>query len=137
MTEMKRRSILERIVGKPLPWLAWTWAALAVIWIVLAIVDPSGFHTFMAITWSVLAIVQLSAATTPASRSTGELRQPKPTPLPTDSTSMPRPGADGRPGRGHAADRPVAAMVSRYASIFRSSAARCRCTSACRARTVA
>lgn len=62
MTETKRRSILERIVGKPLPWLAWTWAALAVIWIVLAIVDPSGFHTFMAIAWSVLAIVQLSAA---------------------------------------------------------------------------
>lgn len=62
MTEMKRRSVLERIVGKPLPWLAWAWAALAVIWIVLAIVDPSRFRTFMAITWSVLAIVQLGAS---------------------------------------------------------------------------
>ncbi|OII13933.1 hypothetical protein [Curtobacterium sp. MCBA15_008] len=61
MTEMKRRSVLERLVGKPLPWIAWTWAALAVIWIILAIVDPSGFHTFMAITWSILAALQLSA----------------------------------------------------------------------------
>jgi cytochrome oxidase assembly protein ShyY1 len=28
----------------------------------LAIVEPSGFHTFMAIAWSVLAAVQLGAA---------------------------------------------------------------------------
>jgi hypothetical protein len=62
MNEMKRRSVLERIGGKPLPWLAWAWAALAVIWIVLAIVDPSRFHTFMAITWSILAINQLGAS---------------------------------------------------------------------------
>jgi len=62
MTETKRRSVLERIVGRPLPWLAWAWAALAVIWIVLAIVDPSRFHTVMAITWSILAIVQLGAS---------------------------------------------------------------------------
>lgn len=43
----------------PLPWLAWTWAALAVVWIIRAIGDPSGFHAFMAITWSILAVIQL------------------------------------------------------------------------------
>lgn len=62
MTEMKRRSLLERFIGKPLPWVVWTWAALAAVWIVLAIVDPSGFRTFMAITWSILAAVQLGGA---------------------------------------------------------------------------
>lgn len=62
MTEMQRRSVLERIIGRPLPWLAWVWAALAGIWIILAIVDPSRFHTFMAITWSILATVQLGAS---------------------------------------------------------------------------
>lgn len=61
MTATTQRSVLERLFGKPNRWLAWTWAALAVIWIVLAVVDPSGFHTFMAITWSVLAAIQLIA----------------------------------------------------------------------------
>lgn len=61
MAEMKRRSILERLIGKPLPWLAWVWVALAAVWITLAIVDPSGLHTFMAIAWSVLAAVQLGS----------------------------------------------------------------------------
>ena len=50
MAESKQRSLLERLIGKPLPWLAWTWVALAAVWITLAIVDPSGLHTFMAIT---------------------------------------------------------------------------------------
>lgn len=62
MAEMKHRSLLERLIGKPLPWIAWAWAALAAIWITLAIVEPSGFHTFMAIAWSVLAAIQLGAA---------------------------------------------------------------------------
>lgn len=62
MTAMKLRSPLERLIGKPLPWIVWSWAALATIWIILAIFDPSGFHTCMAIAWSVLAAIQLSAA---------------------------------------------------------------------------
>jgi hypothetical protein len=61
MTETKQRSLLERLIGKPSPWLAWAWAALAVLWIVIAVVDLSGFHTFMAIAWTVLAAVQLGS----------------------------------------------------------------------------
>jgi len=61
MTATKQRSLLERLLGKPLPWLAWAWAALALVWIVRAVVDPSGFHTFMAVTWSLLAAAQLAS----------------------------------------------------------------------------
>ncbi|WP_267423616.1 MULTISPECIES: hypothetical protein [unclassified Curtobacterium] len=61
MAETTERSVLERMIGRPLPWLAWAWAALAVVWIVLAVVEPSGFHTFMAIAWTVLAAVQLGS----------------------------------------------------------------------------
>ncbi|WP_148071094.1 hypothetical protein [Curtobacterium sp. PhB115] len=61
MLETKQRSILERLVGKPLPWLGWAWVVLAAIWLVLAFVDPSGFHTTMAITWTILAAVQLGS----------------------------------------------------------------------------
>lgn len=59
MVETKQRSLLERLVGKPLPWLAWAWVVLAAVWIILAFIDPSGFHTFMAIAWTILAAVQL------------------------------------------------------------------------------
>lgn len=59
MTEMQQRSLLERLIGKPLPWLAWTWAGLAVVWIVLTVVDPTGFHVLMAIAWSALAAIRL------------------------------------------------------------------------------
>ncbi|ROS71930.1 hypothetical protein EDF24_3575 [Curtobacterium sp. PhB130] len=61
MSETTRRSLLERLVGKPLPWLAWVWVALAAVWIVLAVVDPSGFHRSMAIVWSILAAVQIGS----------------------------------------------------------------------------
>jgi hypothetical protein len=59
MTEMTRRSLLERLVGKPLPWVVWAWAVLAAFWIIVDIVEPSGFRTFMAIAWSILAAIQL------------------------------------------------------------------------------
>lgn len=62
MTEPKQRSLLERLVGRSLPWLVWAWAVLAVIWIVLAIIEPSGLHTFMAVAWTILAAVQLGSA---------------------------------------------------------------------------
>jgi len=62
MAEITHRSLLERLMGKPLPWIAWAWAVLAAVWITLAIVDPSGLHMFMAIAWSVLAAIQLGAA---------------------------------------------------------------------------
>jgi len=62
MIETKQRSLLERLVGKPLPWLVWAWAVLAVIWIVLAIDEPSGMHIFLAIVWTILAAVQLGSA---------------------------------------------------------------------------
>ncbi|PYY61396.1 hypothetical protein DEJ17_04575 [Curtobacterium sp. MCSS17_011] len=62
MTELTRRTALERLIGKPRPWVVWAWAALATVWIIFAIIDPSGFHTFMAISWSVLAAIQLGAA---------------------------------------------------------------------------
>jgi hypothetical protein len=62
MTETTRRSLLERLVGRPLPWLVWTWVALAGVWIVLAFVDPSALHTALAIAWTLLAAVQLGAA---------------------------------------------------------------------------
>lgn len=61
VTETKQRSLLERLVGKPLPWLVWAWAVLALTWIVLAIVEPSGLHTFMAFAWTILAAVQLGS----------------------------------------------------------------------------
>lgn len=60
MTETKQRTLLERMIGRPLPWLAWTWVVLALIWLVLAIVEPSGFHTTMAIVWIILAALQLA-----------------------------------------------------------------------------
>ena len=31
MTDMDRRSLLERLVGRPLPWVAWAYAGLAVV----------------------------------------------------------------------------------------------------------
>lgn len=62
MTQTTRRSLLERLIGRPLPWVVWAWAALAAIWIILDMVEPSGFRTFMAIAWSVLAAIQLGAA---------------------------------------------------------------------------
>lgn len=62
MTGSDRRSLLERLVGRPLPWLVWAWAVLAVIWIVIDFVEPSAFHTFMAIAWTVLAAAQLGTA---------------------------------------------------------------------------
>lgn len=62
MTETNRRSLLERIIGMPLPWLVWAWVVLAGIWIVLAVSEPSGLHTFMAIAWTILAAVQLGTA---------------------------------------------------------------------------
>ena len=62
MTDMDRRSLLERLVGRPLPWVAWAYAGLAVVWVVLAVVEPSGLHTFMAILWPILAAVQISSA---------------------------------------------------------------------------
>ncbi|WIE80928.1 hypothetical protein [Curtobacterium sp. MCSS17_016] len=60
MTETKQRSALERLVGRPLPWLAWAWGALALVWIISAVADPSGFHTFMAIAWGILAALQIA-----------------------------------------------------------------------------
>jgi Na+/melibiose symporter-like transporter len=62
MIESTRRSLLERLAGRPLPWLIWAWVVLAVIWIVLAFAEPSGLHTFLAIAWTVLAAVQLGMA---------------------------------------------------------------------------
>lgn len=61
MTETKQRTLLERMIGRPLPWLAWMWVVLALIWLVLAIVEPSGFHTTMAIVWIILAALQLAS----------------------------------------------------------------------------
>lgn len=61
MTKTKQRSLLERLVGKPLPWLVWAWAVLAVTWIVLAIIEPSRSHTLMACAWTILAAVQLGS----------------------------------------------------------------------------
>ena len=62
MTDMNRRSLLERLVGRPLPWVVWAYSALAVILVVLAVIEPSGLHTFMAIVWPILAAIQISSA---------------------------------------------------------------------------
>jgi hypothetical protein len=59
---MQQRSLLERLVGKPRPWVVWAYAGLAVIWDLLAIVDPSTLHTFMAIVWTILAGLQIGSA---------------------------------------------------------------------------
>lgn len=61
MTEMQRRTLLERLIGKPLPWLAWVWAVIALVWLVLAVVEPSRFHTQMAVLWIILAAVQIGS----------------------------------------------------------------------------
>jgi hypothetical protein len=62
MTDLDRRSLLERLVGRPLPWVVWVYAGLAVVWVVLAVIEPSGLHTFMAIVWPILAAIQISSA---------------------------------------------------------------------------
>jgi hypothetical protein len=62
MTDLDRRSLLERLVGRPLPWVVWVYAGLAVVWVVLAVIEPSGFHTLMAIVWPILAAIQISSA---------------------------------------------------------------------------
>jgi len=61
MTEMQRRSLLERLIGKPLPWLVWVWAVIALVWLVLAVVEASRFHTQMAVLWIILAAVQIGS----------------------------------------------------------------------------
>ena len=61
MTQMQRRSLLERLIGKPLPWLVWVWAVIALAWLVLAVVEPSRFHTQMAVIWIILAAVQIGS----------------------------------------------------------------------------
>jgi hypothetical protein len=61
MTEMQRRSLLERLIGKALPWLAWVWAVIALVWLVLAVVEPSRFHTQMAVLWIILVAVQIGS----------------------------------------------------------------------------
>jgi len=37
------------------------WAVIAIIWNLLAFVDPSSFHTTMAVVWSILAAVQIGS----------------------------------------------------------------------------
>lgn len=61
MTGMQRGSLLERLIGKPLPWLVWVWAVVALVWLVLAVVEPSRFHTQMAVLWIILAAVQIGS----------------------------------------------------------------------------
>lgn len=61
MTETQRRSLLERLIGKPLPWLVWGWAVIALVWLVLAVVEPSRFHTEMAVLWGILVAVQIGS----------------------------------------------------------------------------
>lgn len=61
MTQTQRRSLLERLIGRPLPWLVWVWAAIALVWLVLAVVEPSRFHTQMAVIWIILAAVQIGS----------------------------------------------------------------------------
>lgn len=61
MTDMERRSVVEVLLGKPRAWVVWIWSALAIAWISIAVVEPSGFRTFMAIAWSVLAVLQVVA----------------------------------------------------------------------------
>lgn len=61
MTETQRRSLLERLIGKPLPWLVWGWAVIALAWLVLAVVEPSRFHTEMAVLWGILVAVQIGS----------------------------------------------------------------------------
>jgi len=48
-------------LGKPRAWVVWVWLALAIAWIIIAVVEPSGFRMFMAIAWSVLAVLQIVA----------------------------------------------------------------------------
>lgn len=61
MTDKERRTVAEVLLGKPRAWVVWGWSALAIAWIVIALVEPSGFRAFMAIAWSVLAVLQLVA----------------------------------------------------------------------------
>ncbi|MCS6575409.1 hypothetical protein NYS52_12795 [Curtobacterium flaccumfaciens pv. flaccumfaciens] len=61
MTETQRRTLLERLIGKPLPWLVWGWAVIALVWLVLAVVEPSRFHTEMAVLWGILVAVQIGS----------------------------------------------------------------------------
>ncbi|WIE80556.1 hypothetical protein [Curtobacterium sp. MCSS17_016] len=61
MTDRERRSVAEVLLGKPRAWVVWGWLALAIAWIIIAVVEPSGFRTFMAIAWSVLAVFQIVA----------------------------------------------------------------------------
>ncbi|MBT1620518.1 MULTISPECIES: hypothetical protein [Curtobacterium] len=61
MTETQRRSLLERLIGKPLPWLVWGWVVIALVWLVLAVVEPSRFHTEMAVLWGILVAVQIGS----------------------------------------------------------------------------
>jgi len=61
VTDRERRSVAEVLLGKPRAWVVWVWLALAIAWIIIAVVEPSGFRTFMAIAWSVLAVLQIVA----------------------------------------------------------------------------
>ncbi|MGW8431285.1 hypothetical protein ACWGJ9_09175 [Curtobacterium citreum] len=54
----RQRSLTERLLGRPRVWVVWAYAALALVWVVLAFTEPSGFHTFLAIAWTLLAAAQ-------------------------------------------------------------------------------
>lgn len=56
-----QRSLLERMVGRPMPWLAWAWVVIAALWVIIAFTDPSGFHTIIAVVWVLLAGAQIAA----------------------------------------------------------------------------
>lgn len=53
MTEdrQRRRSTAETLFGRPKPWLAWVWLAVGVLWLVVAITDPSVFRYVAAAVW--------------------------------------------------------------------------------------
>lgn len=58
MSGEQQRSLTEWLIGRPRAWVVWAYAAIALIWAVLAFTEPSGFHTFVAITWTLLAAAQ-------------------------------------------------------------------------------
>ncbi|WP_131847752.1 MULTISPECIES: hypothetical protein [unclassified Curtobacterium] len=62
MTESKQRSVIERFLGRPKPWIGWVWVALSVCWFVLAVIDPSPFRFFIAATWLLVGVLNLVGA---------------------------------------------------------------------------
>lgn len=56
----QRRSVGEWWLGRPrLRWTSWLWLGVGLMWLVLAITEPSTFHVIAAVLWGSAAVLRV------------------------------------------------------------------------------